>query len=355
MPRAIWLTKDNMPELRTIEQNYHPGETEVLVKVEYSGINPADISHGTLAQGLQDYPCGYDFAGTVLEVGAKRSPTFKPGDKVTGLGAPEKNKPIQYGTHQDFHVARYSILKIGDLPMHELATLPVVTYTAADALLNQLELPWEGPGPFEGQTPILIWGGSSTVGCAAIQLAKHMQLSPIITTASPKHHPTLKKLGADICFDYNSPDVPGQINAYLKSVQAPALKHVFDCVAKKKEPSSTSLCEASCADGVAGALLTSAIPAAATPNRSQWKRTFACRGVDLDMGSRDGVALIHEARPDWQSKMEVAVEWAVANYGQGYCMPNVVVVKGGEKGVQAIQDVWEGKASLQKFVIEHPI
>ncbi|KAM6522987.1 hypothetical protein FALCPG4_012593 [Fusarium falciforme] len=50
---------------------------------------------------------------------------------------------------------------------------------------------------------LVVWGASTSVGMAAIQLARASRVSSIIVTASPKRHEVLKTLGATRCFDYN--------------------------------------------------------------------------------------------------------------------------------------------------------
>ncbi|KAF7510465.1 hypothetical protein GJ744_006311 [Endocarpon pusillum] len=48
---------------------------------------------------------------------------------------------------------------------------------------------------------MLVWGGASSIGSAAIQVAKMMG-SKVYTTASEKHHEYLNELGASKMFDY---------------------------------------------------------------------------------------------------------------------------------------------------------
>jgi hypothetical protein len=42
------------------------------------------------------------------------------------------------------------------------------------------------------------------------------------------------------------------------------------------------------------------------------------------------------------------------NYGRGFRVPRVRVVKEGKEGMVAMRTVAEGKLSLEKAVIEHP-
>ena len=70
-------------------------------------------------------------------------------------------------------------------------------------------LPWAtspsaDPAP-TGET-VLVWGGSTSAGSNAIQLAVAAGYD-VITTASPRNFSFVKELGASEAFDYNSPTV----------------------------------------------------------------------------------------------------------------------------------------------------
>jgi len=93
------------------------------------------------------------------------------------------------------------------------ATLPLGLGTAVLGLYDNedgaigncgLYPPWEdvGRGKYRGQ-PILIFGGASSVGQFAIQLAKLSGFGPIITTASLHNAEWLKKLGSTHVLDRN--------------------------------------------------------------------------------------------------------------------------------------------------------
>jgi Zn-dependent alcohol dehydrogenase len=62
----------------------------------------------------------------------------------------------------------------------------------------------------------LVWGGSTSVGCNAIQLATAAGYE-VIATASPRNHDYLKKLGAVEVFDYRSPTVVRDIISAFKN------------------------------------------------------------------------------------------------------------------------------------------
>ncbi|KAJ5930385.1 NAD(P)-binding protein [Penicillium verhagenii] len=346
---AIWIDKNCKPSIHAVETNYEPLDNEVLVNVQYSGINPADIKHATI--GFYDSVAGYDFAGIVIKSGREKESQFKQGDRVLGFAAPTVDKPQQYGTHQDFHCARHFIYHVPvHMPMTDAACLLVVTHTAADAIFNQLELPLSPNG--DKSQPLLIWGGSGAVGSSAIQFAKKAGCHPILVTASPKNHSKLLELGATECFDYNDKEVVSQIRLAVARYTSKPLRRVFDSIVAPTEPSSTALCEA-CVDDASDTLFTSPIP---VKNGTKiWRRSFACRNVDVDFKLPNGQVLIHRANHDLQDIIDQATKWAIENYGKEYRLPSIVVVKGGEEGMQAMRESANGKASMQKFVIEHPI
>lgn len=80
--------------------------------------------------------------------------------------------------------------------------MPLGLDTAAVGLYSEvlgagLTPPWTegGQGKYSGK-PILVYGGSSSVGCTVIQLARVSGFSPIIAIASRIHEEYLKSLGA---------------------------------------------------------------------------------------------------------------------------------------------------------------
>jgi NADPH:quinone reductase-like Zn-dependent oxidoreductase len=80
------------------------------------------------------------------------------------------------------------------------------------------------------ESGLLIWGGSSSVGTSALQLAKNLGFK-IFVTASPTHHSYLKSLGAFEVFDYHSPTVVTDIITAAKSAGTP-IKFAFDSIAE---------------------------------------------------------------------------------------------------------------------------
>lgn len=105
------------------------------------------------------------------------------------------------------------------IPAHVGVVLPLGMSTAAAGLYQQgtLSLPFpdpEGKPNSLGRT-VLIWGGSSSVGSCAIQLAVASG-AEVVTTASSWNFEYCKKLGAAEVFDYHWRDVEDKIVTWLK-------------------------------------------------------------------------------------------------------------------------------------------
>lgn len=89
--------------------------------------------------------------------------------------------------------------------------------TAAAGLYNTKNLHLPPPRTSNHPTTqnVLIWGGSSNVGSAAIQLALASGLE-IVTTASRSNHGLVKSLGVKQVFDHNMPSVVDDLVNNLK-------------------------------------------------------------------------------------------------------------------------------------------
>ena len=114
------------------------------------------------------------------------------------------------------------------LPLVKAAVLPISVDTAATALYVHLELPLPSLTPSAIGKRILIWGGASSVGSSAIQLAVASGLE-VITTASSANHEYVKSLGASYAFDYKDPKTVDQITDLLKPGD-----YIVDCISSKE-------------------------------------------------------------------------------------------------------------------------
>lgn len=114
----------------------------------------------------------------------------------------------------------------------EAVTLPNNFVTVFHSLTTDLDIetPWPKPDgylPANVDRPILVWGGSSSVGQFAIQILRYYGYTNILATASRRHHEKLRSLGANEVFDYNDPDIITSIN------RVGDVARIYDCIGSK--------------------------------------------------------------------------------------------------------------------------
>lgn len=223
---AAWLKTKNAGTLSIGPAPYtSPHVDEIVVKNAAIAVNPVDWIvpvKGDIMYGWLKYPCilGIDVAGEVVEVG-KQVTRFKIGDRVLGFarGTDEKSNNSAETAFQEFTVLQSDLATpIPSTMSYESASvLPLGLGTAAAALFQKdylgLQRPSLSPKP-TGQT-LIVWGGSTSVGCNAIQLGVAAGYE-VFTTASPKNFDLVTKLGASQVFDYNSPTVVFDMTKALK-------------------------------------------------------------------------------------------------------------------------------------------
>lgn len=124
-----------------------------------------------------------------------------------------------YGGFQLYTIAKeITVSPIPDsIPYEQAVVLPLAISTAAAGLYQKgfLGLPYPIIDPKPSGKSILIWGGSSSVGSTAIQLAIGSGLE-VISTASKKNLEYVKGLGVKHVFDHSSSAVVQDILAALK-------------------------------------------------------------------------------------------------------------------------------------------
>ena len=121
--------------------------------------------------------------------------------------------------------------------LQEAVTLPDNVVTVFHSITKDLSLPLPWPRPQvpslpHANSPILVWGGSSSCGQYALQVLTHWGYRNLLTTASPTHHAYLRSLGAAQVFDYRDPDVSEHILQAVEK-QHPAIPFVLDCIGSK--------------------------------------------------------------------------------------------------------------------------
>jgi NADPH:quinone reductase-like Zn-dependent oxidoreductase len=180
-----------------------------------------------------------DVSGIVEKVGPSVA-AFEPGDRVVGFADAFRTGDMDRGAYQTYTITKVTSTAI--LPQKfnfpQGASLPTAVGTATMALFDVLELPQPSAdaavAPLQvGAAPssplsILVWGGASTVGTMAIQLARLVGLT-IIATASEKHHPYLRSLGASVLVDYHSPTAVADLIAAAESLGKP-VEYAVDAI-----------------------------------------------------------------------------------------------------------------------------
>lgn len=230
---AAWLTAAKATPLTVGPAPlWVPKEDEILVKNHAVAINPVDGTIQAHAWWPIDYPAilGHDVAGEVAEVGPNVT-RFKKGDRVMGNAIGMVTKQ-----HRDNGFQSYTILQTklasalpDNIAMENAVVIPLGCSTAAAGLFQHefldLQFPTEPRQRDTGKT-ILIWGGASSVGSNAIQLAVAAGYD-VVTTASSKNFQYVKQLGATEAFDYKGPDVQNDLLEYLRNK---AVSGILDCI-----------------------------------------------------------------------------------------------------------------------------
>lgn len=138
---------------------------------------------------------------------------FQVGDRVAGVPASVFNSGNgnQYGTFQEYAVVQTDrAFKIPDSwSFSDASVFPLAISTAAPSLFAKDRLALELPQvqiPASNGKVLLVWGGSSSVGASAIQLAVHAGYE-VFATASKRNFNLVKSFGASKLFDYTDKNV----------------------------------------------------------------------------------------------------------------------------------------------------
>jgi NADPH:quinone reductase-like Zn-dependent oxidoreductase len=203
-----------------------PGTNEIVVRNRAVAINPIDWllqSVGDIIFPWLRYPLilGSDVAGEVVEVGSgvKR---FKVGDRILGLavGCDKLRNHAAEGGFQHFTVLLPHMA--APIPptmrFEDAAVLPLGLSTAACGLFQKDLLALEHPSSKAKPTgkTLIVWGGSTSVGSNAIQLAVAAGYE-VVATASPQNFGFVRKMGAAMVFDYHSKTVVDDIVSALST------------------------------------------------------------------------------------------------------------------------------------------
>lgn len=201
-----------------------PDPDEVVVRVRAVAVNPVDWvvqGVGQVVYRWLRYPAvlGSDVAGEVVATGADVT-RFRVGDRVFGLatGTDRGRDPRHEGAFQH-HTALLERLVAptpSGLTDAQAAVLPLGASTAACALFQPTHLGLRMPGtssaPARGV--VVVWGGSTSVGMNAVQLARAAGYD-VVSTASPRNAAAVRALGAELVVDHHD---AGAVDALVAGI-----------------------------------------------------------------------------------------------------------------------------------------
>lgn len=231
--RAAWLATKQTALAIGPAPYTPPKADEIVIRNRAVAMNPIDWIKQVAGDFVFDwikYPfvLGSDSAGEVVEIGSAVT-RFRVGDRVLGhaVGTDPKRNSAAEGSFQTYTVLLERMASpIPDGLSYEAASvLPLCFSTAACGLFekDQLALGYPSLSPEPKGKTLLVWGGSTSVGSNAIQLAVAAGYE-VFTTASPRNFDYCRKLGASRVFDYADPGVvPELINALSGKTIAGAL------------------------------------------------------------------------------------------------------------------------------------
>ena len=167
---------------------------QVLINVKYAGINRPDI-----VQRQGDYPApsnhspllGLEVSGIVEKVGSEVQ-KFKVGDEVAAL--------VNGGGYAEYCVAEEEItFKIPrNISLRDAATIPECYFTVWSNLIMR--------GKLKENQNVLVHGGTSGIGIAALQVLKLFKSNVFTTVGTDLKKKFCKELGVQNIFNYNKVD-----------------------------------------------------------------------------------------------------------------------------------------------------
>ncbi|PVH90796.1 GroES-like protein [Periconia macrospinosa] len=230
--QAAWITAAKAYPLEVKESPMpKAGAGEVVIKNHAVAINPVDWKLQTYGVVVKKYPnvLGTDVAGEVYEVGSGVI-HVKKGDRVLGhafsliTGNPTNGGFNLYTLCNSLAVSPIPT----SLSYSSAAVLPLSISTASACLYKHetLSLPLPSTSSKSTNKSVLIWGGSSSVGASAIQLAAASGVT-VVSVASKHNLGKLKELGAKHAFDYKFASVADDI---IKALEGTVFLGVCDCI-----------------------------------------------------------------------------------------------------------------------------
>ncbi len=208
--KAVWYEQTG-PAAEVLVYGEMPtpvaGAGEVRIRLETSGVNPADVGRRGGSYRPKEYPRvipNSDGAGIIDQVGDGVT-RFKAGDRVWLFNGQRNGRA--FGTAAEYIALAETLVTPlpAKLSFAEGATLGIPAMTAWCCLF--------GDGPIVGKT-VLVTGGAGAVGNYAVQLAKWGGARVIATVSSAKKGEQARRAGADLVVNYREEDVVAKALAF---------------------------------------------------------------------------------------------------------------------------------------------
>ena len=197
--KCIAIREYGAPEVLVPAERATPvaGAGEVLIRVSASGVNRPDVLQRTgnypVPPGASDLP-GLEVAGVIEsgDAGAMAEAGFKLGDRVCAL--------VAGGGYAEWCVApvEQCLPVPAGLSDIEAASLPETFFTVWSNVFDR--------GRLQAGETLLVQGGTSGIGVTAIQLARAMGATVIVTAGSDEKCAACLALGAHHAINYKTQD-----------------------------------------------------------------------------------------------------------------------------------------------------
>jgi NADPH:quinone reductase-like Zn-dependent oxidoreductase len=223
MSRVVVFRETGGPDVLRIEDQSipAPGPREIKIRVEAIGLNRAEIAFREgryLERPKLPSRLGYEAAGIVSEIGRDIT-EFRKGDRVSVIPTFSMN---DYGTYGEEILVPVDAVAAcpPNLDSVHCASVWMQYLTAYGGLV---EIGGAGAGDF-----ILVTAASSSVGLAAIQIARKLGATVIATTRSSKKRDALLGAGATHVVATLDQDVVAEVR---KITSGAGVRIVFDSIA----------------------------------------------------------------------------------------------------------------------------
>ncbi|KAF9527399.1 chaperonin 10-like protein [Crepidotus variabilis] len=236
MQKALLLPGSHQPFIIEHVPLYTPGQGEILIEIHAAALNSTDWKIQQSDGAALNFPAilGSDRAGEVIQIG-EGVENFKKGDRVVTISRFVQN-PWQGFQQFALADAVYTSKIPAKISYDEASTISTGLTTAASGLFAEYPHGAGLTSPFAPETqgihsgkPIMVIGGSSSVGQYAIQLARLSGFTHIITTASPMHEHYLKSIGATEVIDWTL-EVSAVVLSVAKIITSQPIGVVYDTI-----------------------------------------------------------------------------------------------------------------------------